>query len=52
MSVDTEDLKNNSDEGTVFENINGKKKNRKKANLPDGSGEMKHDAKLPNDSGN
>ena len=52
VSVDTEDLKNNSDEGIVFEDINGKKKNRKKANLPDDSGEMKYTAELPDDSGN
>ena len=52
VSVDTEDLKNNSDEGTVFEDINGKKKNRKKANLPDGSGEIQYIAELPDDSGN
>ena len=52
VSIDIEGLKNNSDDGTVFENINGKKKNRKKATLPDDSGEMKYTAELPDDTGN
>ena len=52
VSVDTEDLKNNSDEGTVFEDVKGKKKNRKKANLPDGSGEVKCTTELPVNTGN
>lgn len=52
VSVYTEDLKNSSDEGTVFEDIKGKKKNRKKANLPDDSGKMKYTAELPDDFGN
>lgn len=52
VSVDIENPKNNSDEGTVFEEIKGTKKNRKKANLPDDSGEMKYTAELPDDSGN
>lgn len=52
VSVDTEDLKNNSDEGNVFEDSKGKKKNRKKANLPDGSEEIQCTTELPVDTGN
>ena len=52
VTIDIADLKGNSDEGTTFEGINGKKKNHKKANLPDDSGEMEYTAKLLDDSGN
>ena len=51
VTIDTEDLKSDSDEGNVFEGIKRKKKTRKISNLPDGSAEMKYTAELPDDSG-